>query len=391
MRHHHPTALLRAAFSIARFDVHVAARAVARAVARESAGLRRLAAVSALVGGAVCAVGSAQAADPQVAISVTPIPSTVTFSRPALTPPLPTYAAYRIKVVNNSTNTLNNVRFSGTTAVVLANPEARSAPLREAIGLACATTNAARTSIECAIGQLRGGGGAGATAEFTLVFDTPTSGAAPVACSADHPPPSCDRISFSTTTYYSEGSSDNGGAAHTDTTELTAHTHLGTPTTTEVKSFVPTGGGQFFTGIDGVPRSNADPALSDLWTTTVDVPSLAAGGAQVLESNDLFISDVTIPGSFTGLIITLRRDASTIPKNAKIANSIITYQHDLSNAATKITVQSCAITGGPTPGKPCFDASNPPFEYTKRNAPIPDLIGDWEYRILAVDNGRFAG
>lgn len=388
MRHHHLAAPLPAVLLFAR----AISLDFSRAFSRASSGLRGLAIGAGLVGGAAALLaGPAQAADPRVEISVTSIPEVVTFSRPALTPPMPTYAAYRIKVVNNSTNTLNSVRFTGTTEVKLANPEARTAPFREAIDVTCVATNAARTSIECAIGQLRGGGGAGATAEFTVVFDSPISVAVPEACSASNPPPSCDRIRFSTITNYSEGPSDNGGAAHTDTTEVVEYTDLGTPTTTEVKSFVPKAGGRFFTGVDGVPRSNADPALSDLWTTTVEVPSLAAGGAQVLELNELFISDVTIPGSFTGLVITLRRDASTIPKNAKIADAVITYQHVLADSATKITVQSCATTGGPTSGKPCFDAARPPFEYTKRNAPVPDLVGDWEFRILAVDNGRFAG
>lgn len=350
---------------------------------------RKPLAVLAALAASALLCGPAMAGNPLVAVTVTAIPTTVTFSRPALTRPLTTYAAYEISVANNSTNTLNNVRFTGATSVQLGSPVARSAPFRESIGAACSATDATLTSITCAIGQLRGGGG---SIKFIAIFDSPAIVDVLKPC----PAASCDQINFATRTFYSEGGNDSGGAAHTDTTDLSVSTELGTPTTTVVRSFVPSGGGQFFTGIDGVPRAGSPGSPADLWTTTVSVPSLADKGAEVMESVNLeacssdvtacFFSDVTIPGTFAGLVITLRRDASTIAKGAKIANAAIFYRH--LSTGTFAAVQACSITGGPQPGVPCIAART---EYTKRNAPTPELIGDWEFVIHAVDNGRFAG
>lgn len=336
--------------------------------------------------GMLVGVAPARAADPNVTVTVEAVPDTVTFSRPALTPPMPTYAAYKITVKNSSTNVLNSVRFTGTTTVVLGSPEARSAPFRESIDLGCTTTNAARTSIECEIGTLRGGGGANATASFVVYFDAPSSVAVPC------PLVGCDHIAFATSTFYSEGARDAGGASHVDVTHVLATTNLGTPTVSEIRSAVPTGGGRFFTGADGVPRSTT----GDLWTTTVNVPSLVRDGARVFESTNpascsadvttCFFTDLTILGTFAELTITLRRDASTIAKSARIANAVIFYRHLASDPL--VAVPACTATLGPLPGKPCMSSRT---EYTKRSAPTPDLVGDWEFVIRAVDNGRFAG
>src|SRR5512134_2470624 len=150
---------------------------------------------------------SAIAADPMVVISVTAVPSIVTYSRPDESPPLVTYAAYEVGVVNNSTNTLNNVRLVGATSV--AGAASQSAPFVASVGLDCTTTDLAATTIECSIGQLRGGGG---SSSFVVVFQAPTEGAS---------------VDFAWTVYYAEGSNDNG--AHNDTNSGTTSTALGTP------------------------------------------------------------------------------------------------------------------------------------------------------------------
>lgn len=319
--------------------------------------------------------GLASAADPNVVVSVTAAPSTVTFSRPSASPALPTYAAYTVTIANNGNNTLNNVVFTGTTAVALVNGPAASAPFFQSSGLACQTTSAGTASIACPIGQLRAGGD---SRTFTVLFNAPVQGTLPAPT---------DAVNFSWTFNYAEGPNDNPGAAHQDTQFGTTVTALGTPTDSQVRSFVPAGGATIFTGLSGVATA-ADP-----WTTTVTIPSLAE--ATVVESlllqscsADLLTcnaSDLTIPGSFAQLVITLRRDKTTIKPGAKINNAEVTYAQDGVNFTP---LQSCDVTGGPAPGVPCLAARK---AYTKKNAPSAEWIGDWEFIIFALDNGQYRG
>ena len=315
---------------------------------------------------------SAIAADPNVASMVTAVPNTVTYSRPNENPPLITFVAYEISIVNNSKNVLNKVRMVGSTSV--AGAETQTAPFVTSIGLSCAPTNALATAIECSIGQLRGGGG---SSTFVVIFQAPTEGAS---------------VDFAWTHFYSEGTNDSG--AHTDTNTGTTSTTLGTPIATELKTYVPPAGGTFFTGSTGVATS------SDPWTTTVNVPSFAK--AEVKETSSLLTcapnlltcetSELKIPGIFPKLVVTLRRDVSTIAKGAKINSARITYT-DPATPDPRIVypyeLLPCAdTTWGPLPqvGIPCL---NKRTEYTKRTAPTPDWIGDWGFEIWAIDNGRY--
>jgi len=314
----------------------------------------------------------AVAADPNVASTVTAVPATVTYSRPNESPPLITFVAYEISIVNNSKNVLNKVRMVGSTSV--AGAETQTASFVASIGLTCVATNVSATAIECLIGQLRGGGG---SSSFIAIFQAPTEGAA---------------VNFAWTHFYSEGANDSG--AHTDTNTGTTSTVLGTPIATELKTYVPPAGGTFFTGSTGVATS------SDPWTTTVNVPSFAK--AEVKETSSLLTcapnlltcesSELKIPGIFPKLVVTLRRDVSTIAKGAKINSARITYT-DPTTPDPRIVypyeLLPCTdTTWGPLPqvGIPCL---NKRTEYTKRTAPTPDWIGDWGFEIWAIDNGRY--
>jgi hypothetical protein len=339
---------------------------ISRVIAAGARTLRRrvvagLAACAALVGSL-----PAQAGDPNVTTSVTALPAIVTYSRPADSPPFVTYAAYEVTVTNLSQNTLNNVRLDGVTTVA---GSTSTAPFDSAVGLSCATTNATQTAISCAIGQLRGGGG---TTSFVVIFRSPPDGT---------------RIDFAWQNFYSEGSNDNG--AHVDTNTGTTSTVLGTPTATEVKTYVPPGGGSFYTGFTGVATA-ADP-----WTTNVTVP--AAAKAEVVEtqqpsicSPDLLtceVSMVTIPGTFEHLIIWLRRDASTIRKGAKIANSAVYYSADGITFDPNPIPKCADVGGGPSTEHPrCIQSQT---EFTKKTAPTPEYEGDWQWVILAIINGGY--
>jgi hypothetical protein len=139
------------------------------------------------------------------------------------------------------------------------------------------------------------------------------------------------------------------------------------------------------------------------WTTTVTVPASATyTTADVLEETiatplapnlaDQSSSRLTIPGQFAQLVIKLRRDASTLLKGAKIASARVSYDdpsHPDARVVYPYEVLPCTDTTYgtlPQPGIPCIRTRT---EYTKKNAPTADWVGDWEFEILANDNGRY--
>lgn len=332
-----------------------------------------------------------QAADPDVTATVLPVPDFVTLSRPTAVPSALTYyAAYEVKIINNSTNVLNNVRLVAHSVVVGALDEPLpnlSAPFVPDTLLSpnCVTVSAPAGApanargIACSLGQLRGGGGAASTSAFTVIFEAPAAGAT---------------VKLVWTAYFGEGGTDTPGASHVDFRSGTALTTLGTPQNESVKSFVRSGGGALFTGADGVARPG------DTWTTRVVIPSSAK--AEVVENTvltplapnlyDLSSSTLTIPGQFPDkLKIYLRRDASTILKGAKIDNAIIYYDRLAAGPiAYPYAVLPCSDTSLgslPKPGIPCINSRT---AYTKRTAPTPEWEGDWQFEIWALDNGKYA-
>jgi hypothetical protein len=311
------------------------------------------------------------AASPSVAIQVLAVPTLVTYSRGGASP-LATYAAYQISVVNNSTNVINDVRFDAGATVLT---PGETATFKESIGAGCGATNAAATAISCALGQLRGGGG---RSDFVLIFNAPIAAAAPLAG---------DRIDLNWTVAYGEGPNDSGGASHTDTQSGLQSTLLGTPIATEVLSYVPTAGATLFTGVSGVATAG------DPWTTTVRVP--VAVRAELIEaivpdscSPDYLLcvsSKLTIPGSFVAskLLITLRRDVTTIRNGAKIENATLTYYPD--DGGPPSDISACQAGQPNATVKRCISHRK---VYTKKNSPSADYEGDWEFGIDATENGR---
>jgi hypothetical protein len=317
----------------------------------------------------VLLVPSALGADPNVLSTVTAVPTTVTYSRPADTPPFLTYAAYEITITNNSTNVLNNVRVEGSTTVT---GSTETAPfVTSSFGPDyCTRTNSAETAIRCSIGQLRGNGG---SASFVVIFRAPSAGSS---------------IQFAWNSYYGEGSNDNG--AHVDTGTGAAVTTLGTPTATEVKSFA-LPGGSFFTGVSSIASD------ADKFTTKVTVPAFAK--AEVVESTftvncDSFFtcwqSDLTIPGTFDFLTIVLSADATNIKPGTKIDGVAIRYQYlDANNVLQTHDVGLCASPTTPrSDGLPCI-ASRVYY----KNKTVPGwtlaLDQDFVWTFISLRNGSF--
>ncbi|HSV69017.1 MAG TPA: hypothetical protein VLI72_02805 [Methylibium sp.] len=337
-------------------------------------------------------------------ISITALPARVTLARPDAVPPLVTRAAYEVTLKNLSTNTLNKVSFKAATTVDGAIGQV--APYFEDNSTACQldTTVSGNRGVVCNFGQVRGSADAsGSGRSVIVVFNAPSEGS---------------RILLNWTASYSEGGNDSTGASHTDTQAGVAETLLGTPTDTEAKSYIKASGDSLFTGLTGA----ATP--TDQWTTTVKVPKAAK--AAIFESQDLSICSssviptcvstaLSIPGTYTGttsasfLIITLRRDAQTIPTGAKIRDAELFYQPGSLNedtgvftpsAAPSFKVKNCSELAGGVPGRFNTDGSDAAeedrrciktrTEYSKSNQTPFDFRGDWEFILWAVENGRIS-
>ena len=297
--------------------------------------------------------------------------------------PLVTYVGYTVSGSNDGGNTINNLLFTGGTTVT---DGAELAVFDSAEGASCVTTNVAKTAISCTIGQLSAGN---AFPTFAVFFKAPAKVVNGVADAAG-----ADFINFSGKTFYADGSPTPGNSIldWTPTTTL-----LGTSNPSVIKSTVPKAGGFFYTGEGGV----ATP--TDPLTTTVKVPSRATyTTAEVSESTIpvscspnpafCFATELTIPGlDFAYLEITLRRDASTIVKGAKIEDAKLFYSSD-PLPALGTPIGPCNVDGTiPDGDRRCIAGRT---AYTKKyvtdNGLSADFIGDWGFVVHAHENGRIA-
>jgi len=345
---------------------------------RSIPGCSGLLAIAAL---AVGCAGTALAANADVQVTVSPIPTAVSVKRDGLT----TYAAYQVTVQSSTTNVINQAVFAAS-ANVVGGTSGDAAPYVQTVPAASCLPGATTSSVQCAIGQLRGvSDPVGSKASFVVIFKAPGSGS---------------ELDLNWTFTYSNGNSPNSTPSTILSFSGTTATQLVTSLTADQRvgftSYFPTTGGAFFTAFSQANVVGGVATASANWTTTVLIPNqVTPNTVTVVQSDSLQScsadvtvckqSDITIPNqTFNGLTFILRRDASTIKPGAKIANAVIYYQH-LPTLAP-VPVHACAITGGPQPGAPCMASST---AYTKKNAPTPDFIGDWEFVISAVDNGRF--
>lgn len=292
----------------------------------------------------------------------------------------PTFASYAITMTNTKPNAISGVRLIGTASVVNGTSTAQFYPASS--DTHCTATNVQQTAVACSFGLLQ----PNAPVSFTVTFSAPTDG---------------DQIAFAWSAVFDES---GGGAS--DGSAGTTTTGLAPPNDAAVTSVVPQGGNvTFFTGSGSGIATPSDP-----WTTTVSVPTGAASTtATVAESSsnvtcapDLLTCNITtlsIPGTFANLlVITLRRDASTIRNGAKISNARIFYDGATTPdpfVVYPLEVLSCNDTTYglvPRAGVPCIDTRTAyPKKSTPKN-PVPTgFEGDWEFIIKAVDNGQYRG
>ena len=139
-------------------------------------------------------VGGAHAADPNVVITVTPIPAEVNLRVGTSS----TQAAYEVKIVNKSTNVLNDVRFEAGTHIDAVDALAGTNYVEDN-SAQCGTVNGSPTRIACNFGQLRGARQAGQNnASFIVVFEAPSTG---------------QKLFLGWSATYQEGATDNNGSS----------------------------------------------------------------------------------------------------------------------------------------------------------------------------------
>ena len=387
---------------------------------RRSANRRAALALALALTGTVFS-GGARAADPKVAITVKPIPAEVNLRVGAST----TQAAYQVDIVNNSTNVLNDVRFTARTRI---DPAASPTGTRyvEDSSAQCGPAPGSQTQLTCSFGQLRGARQAGQNGVgFIVVFEAPSTGA---------------KLFLDWSATYQEGATDNNGSSsptndsqNSDEPGKAVFTKLvpsAEANDRELHSYFAASTGALLFTNTGVPSG---PPSTDGWTTTVRIPTGQKGEARIVERSEAascspvipecVSSAVSIPGVFEDskptdadvrfLIITLRRDASTIPNGAQISKAPLFYEPGRIDDNDEFQPQFPGDSRFPVRLKLCSDIGGAPslplppdlppdqaaqqkrciksFQaYPTNNKAPPGLQGDWEWVIWAIENGRIS-
>jgi hypothetical protein len=323
----------------------------------------------------LAAGGSAFAqADPGISAEVTPVPGQVTLNRAAGTGSLAldSYASFFVPLRNDGGSTLNLVFFNATVS-----SDQQAVVVDSVIGLPAGSCSGVGTAtIACSIGSMAKNTGK----DFYVVVRAPQQGSSIVM------------------NYLSGGDEGNGGGNGCCNLAGSATTGLRDPATDPLArerttSFVRPGIEQsYFTGT-GTAATATDP-----WLTFVTVPAssqqittleIVETSSNVPLASNLFsreVSSLTIPGTFASLRIILRRDSSTIASSAKIASARIYYYGGTDPGALGTELFACTAAG-PAPGVPCIASR---VEFSKKTAPTPAWERDWQFEILAIDNGRYS-
>ena len=347
------------------------------------------------------AATSAFAGAGSITTTVTPLQTNVTYSTSAQM----IYVGYRVAIGNTDGNTINHIRFTASASVT---DPAELATFDSAEGATCVTTNAAKTAIECWIGQLPAGV---SYPTFAVFFKAPAKILIGVADTG------LDYVNLSGDMVYAEGPNGGNPAPNSvvpwATPLLPVQVLLGTASNTDVRSGVPKAGGTFSTGIAGVSSGG------DRFTTSVTVPGAAVfSTAEIIESefaictnfNKCWQSDITIEGNVTNsyspyLTIVLRQDALNIKPGTKIASVLVRYYYQHPSDVQPLPPNEPVLRSSNVGD--CADETTPlgPNEdglllpciakrvYYKNKSTLdwtPALDGDFEWRIISKKNGRLA-
>ncbi len=334
------------------------------------------------------AARAANASDLSVALDTKPGAGSVSVSRDGLS----SYASYKIKFTNSSTNTVNQVVLTATTSVTPdAQGHAGPATYSVFVNLPATAPSPNCTAppttgtVTCQIGQLKSND----TREFFLIYLVPASGAT---------------LTFTGNVTFSEGNSPNAPPA-SYTKKVTSDLQLITAQpdgyNVNVVTVLPPIGGSFFTG------ANAKTSAANVLTSSVAVPSssyvtdnniLQGSAASYACSAGTFTfgltsaidirnaadgSKVYFPGTTDPLItIVLRQDAASLTTHKPVpAVGTVPICYRPNDLVTPTVVPACASDPTlPHVDQPCVSRRSDFFKGNK---------GYYEYEIKARDNGRF--
>jgi hypothetical protein len=314
---------------------------------------------------------SVDAAEKQTDGSAKPVSWSIGDSKPL--------ASYKVMLTNeSSSSTKNKPRFVATAYAIDAGGNVVNAKVVFDADSEnyCTADPLNDTSIDCRLPALAPGE---SSKEFTVSFVSPTNG---------------DKIWLDWLAVFDNG--DSPGYSNGDAGDY--YIDLVAVNPNSVTSYIPAGREVTLATGSGVATSD------DPWVTKVNVPAGGSTTASVDENanetgdcppglTNCSTSNLKIPGTFPGLLeITLIRDSSTIPRGAKIADAVVYYRKD---GGTFERVLPCADDPpAPTAGKPC-EYVPLRFAYPRKNSPkgtqySSDYLGDWEFVIYALDNGKYA-
>jgi hypothetical protein len=341
-----------------------------------------------------CAKRDRYCLDPDIVTTVSPQPASVTLSTA-----LPKYASYEVTITHYARpETLAPVKFTATTSVVASDGVTPIAgQTADVVGSDSAECTASGVTVNCTF--VAGLVAANSSKTFSVTVKAPSAGA---------------QVKFASQTSWVEPNERNAPTEFEP--ERTAFTALDAPDPLKVSSFVPAGGGTLYTGENGgIPA----PTALNTWTATVTLPPTAGSTTASIQNLispitcapnllDCSSSTLTIPGGpFANLIITLRRDASTIGKYAKISNAKVFYTdpgHPNPSAVYPLQVPSCTDTTYgvlPLSGIPCMASRQAVYAPTTSSTSRTTSGGHddddddhktllyWEFVIKAVDNGKY--
>ena len=285
-----------------------------------------------------------------LSVTVTSISDGVTYSQGSQQP----LVGYVVTVANTGGNTINNIHFTGATAVVVGttpNPN-ESVPFSFSDGMNC-QTNTALAPLDCSIGQLKAGKSA---PTFLVWFTSPVQNG----------PGTGETISFTGKVYYAETTGGPTSPPQNSIVDWTppAAVGLGIPSDTHVKSGVPSKGGTFGTAAGNDPLtttvtipSGFTPPTGQTYTTA-DILNEATTLTDNPNCTNFLVcwkSTLTIPGTFAPLTIVLREQLSNAKPGTKINSVVLLYSDE---TVTDYVLQGCPAAHTPRgDGLPCIDSA----------------------------------
>lgn len=351
-----------------------------------------------LAAGLLAGSSAALAANADLTVSVTPVPTAVSVSRA----PMTSYAAYSVTIQNNTGNVINQVVFGGQADVLGSTPTQASNFAESNLCTVGANLNA----FQCSIGQLKASGNPGSSVSFVVLFSAPPLSGTSIA----YDPGASIQLTWNGN-YSSGNSSSTPTSLSCNTTTTTgwtpglctgtASTGLVTTATADInsnlKTYVPnTIASSFFTGNNGIATATDTSTTrinfpAGLGLTTATVAEQVDVGGQTNDTLTTNTTTITIPaGNPFGQVVTfeLQRDSSTI-RSFNAINRVPLY-YDASAGEPYPTplggllLQDCALVNGPNAANPvCIDQRIP---LSKKNA-TGDDIGDWKFILKALQNG----